>query len=292
MNEQGGWVMTRPLRLEFSGALYHVLSRGNRRESIYLNDGDFTAFLALLAEVCERFNWLIHAYCLMTNHYHLLIETPDANLSRGMRHLNGVYTQRFNRRHRRVGHVFQGRYKALLVQKDAYLLELTRYIVLNPVRARMVQTAGEWRWSNYRYTVGKAVPPTWLEMDWLLAQFGNQRSEAVSAYRRFVAEGLNAGNPFANVEEQLFLGDDAFASRLRDMQKSESLSEISPAHRRALALSLEEYSKLSTSRDEAMACAYLSGAYKMREIADHFGVHYMTVSRAVRRKSGMFECET
>ena len=284
--------MTRPLRLEFAGALYHVLSRGNRRESIYLNDGDFIAFLTLLAEVCERFNWLIHAYCLMTNHYHLLVETPDANLSRGMRHLNGVYTQGFNRRHRRVGHVFQGRYKALLVQKDAYLLELTRYIVLNPVRARMVRSAGEWRWSNYRYTVGKAAPPAWLEQDWLLAQFGTQRSESVAAYRRFVAEGLAAGDPFDNIEAQLFLGDAAFARRLRDMQKSESLSEISPAHRRALALSLEEYSQQSTSRDEAMACAYLSGAYKMREIADHFGVHYMTVSRAVRRMSGMCECET
>ena len=111
--------MTRPLRLEFAGALYHITARGDRREEIYLDDEDRTRFLTLLGEVCQRFNWTTQAYCLMTNHYHLVIETPDANLSAGMRQLNGVYTQRFNRRHRRVGHVFQGRYHAVIVQKEA-----------------------------------------------------------------------------------------------------------------------------------------------------------------------------
>jgi len=142
--------MARPLRLESAGALYHVTARGDRGEDIYLDDADREDFLALLGEVCDRFNWAIHAYCLMTNHYHLLVETPDGNLSRGMRQLNGVYTQASNRRRRRVGHVFQGRYKAILVQKEAYLLELSRYVVLNPVRARVVGQAGEWPWSNYR----------------------------------------------------------------------------------------------------------------------------------------------
>ena len=130
--------MARPLRIEFDGALYHVTSRGNKREDIYLDDIDRLIFLDVLAEVCRRFNWVCHAYCQMTNHYHLLIETPDANLSLGMRHLNGVYTQKFNYHHDRVGHVFQGRYKGILVEKEAHLLELARYIVLNPVRARMV----------------------------------------------------------------------------------------------------------------------------------------------------------
>ena len=130
--------MARPLRLEFAGALYHVTSRGDRREDIYLDDGDRQDWLAVLAHVCERFNWVVHAYCQMTNHYHLLVETVDGNLSQGMRQLNGLYTQRFNRRHRQVGHLFQGRYKAILVQKEAHLLELSRYVVLNPVRAGMV----------------------------------------------------------------------------------------------------------------------------------------------------------
>ena len=127
--------MTRPLRLEFPGALYHVTARGNARQGIYLDDQDRHLFLSVLSEVVGRFAWICHAYCLMDNHYHLLIETPQANLSLGMRQLNGVYTQRLNRRHARAGHVFQGRFKAILVERDAYLLKLARYIVLNPLRA-------------------------------------------------------------------------------------------------------------------------------------------------------------
>ena len=126
--------MARPLRIEYPGAVYHVTSRGNARKKIFLDDIDRDEFLATLGWVVERFGWGCHAYCLMDNHFHLLIETPKPNLSLGMRQLNGVYTQRFNRRHKRVGHLFQGRFKAILVERDSYLLELARYIVLNPVR--------------------------------------------------------------------------------------------------------------------------------------------------------------
>ncbi len=125
--------MARPLRIEFSGALYHVMARGNAREAIYLDDGDRQSFLDSLVRACERFDWALWAYCLMDNHYHLLVETRRPTLSRGMREVNGVYTQGFNRRHRRVGHVLQGRFKAILVDRDSYLLEVSRYIVLNPV---------------------------------------------------------------------------------------------------------------------------------------------------------------
>ena len=130
--------MARPLRIEFEGALYHVTSRGNARQHIFLHDSDRKKFFDVLADVVERFQWICHAYCLMDNHYHLVIETPEANLSRGMRQLNGVYTQVFHRRHGRVGHLFQGRYKAILVEKESYLLELAKYVVLNPVRAGLV----------------------------------------------------------------------------------------------------------------------------------------------------------
>ena len=134
--------MARPLRLEFAGALYHVTACGNERHNIFLGniDDNRGAFLDVLASTCERFNWICHAYCLMTNHYHLLVETPDANLSKGMHQLNGVYTQYVNRRHGRVGHLFQGRFKGILVERDSYLLELARYVVLNPVRAGIAQT--------------------------------------------------------------------------------------------------------------------------------------------------------
>ena len=127
--------MSRPLRIEFPGGLYHVTSRGDRREAIYLSDADRQYWLELLGQVCTRYNWLCHAYCLMDNHFHIVVETIDGNLSAGMRHLNGVYTQWHNRSHNRVGHVFQGRFKAIIVQREAYLLELARYVVLNPVRA-------------------------------------------------------------------------------------------------------------------------------------------------------------
>jgi len=153
--------MARPLRLEFAGALYHVTSRGNERKPIYFEEADFELFLNILGQVCEQHNWVIHAFCLMTNHYHLLVETPDANLSKGMRQLNGVYTQAINRRYRRVGHLFQGRYKAILVDKDAYLLELSRYIILNPIRAKMVDSLEEWPWSSWHCAMGLEASPDW-----------------------------------------------------------------------------------------------------------------------------------
>jgi len=181
--------MARPLRLEFPGALYHVTARGNHQEDIYEEDGDRLEFLSVFQEVCDRYNWICHAYCLMSNHYHLLIETPDANLSKGMRQLNGVYTQAFNRKHNRVGHLFQGRYKAILVEKDSYLFELSRYIVLNPVRAQMVRSAVNWRWSSYRAMIGQIKTPVFLESDWILSAFGKRKSKAIIGYKKFVSEG-------------------------------------------------------------------------------------------------------
>ena len=149
--------MARPLRLEFAGALYHITSRGDRREAIYRDNDDRLQWFEVVGQVCERFNWVIHGYCQMTNHYHLLAETIDGNLSRGMRQLNGIYTQNFNRRHHESGHVFQGRYKAILVQKDCHLLELTRYVVLNPVRAGMVMRPEEWAWTSYHATISTGI---------------------------------------------------------------------------------------------------------------------------------------
>lgn len=285
--------MTRPLRLEYAGALYHVMARGNRRGPLYLEDADFAQFLKTLGSVCERFNWLVHTYCLMTNHYHLLVETPEGNLGRGMRQLNGVYTQWFNRCHNEVGHLFQGRYKAILVQKDAYLLELSRYIVLNPVRARMVESPQAWFWSSYRAAIGQTAVPSWLEVDWLLAQFGQRRREALTSYAAFVAEGLGAANPLDDVRHQLFLGDGDFVARFANTKACEELDEISRAQRRPMVRSLASYEATHEDRKAAMARAYGSGGYTMKEIATYFGVHYMTVSRAVRKleKAKMLDCE-
>jgi REP-associated tyrosine transposase len=275
--------MARPLRLEFANALYHITSRGDGREDIFLTDDDRTVFLAVLAEVWARFNWTVHAYCLMGNHYHLLVETPDANLSKGMRQLNGVYTQRFNRAHQRVGHVFQGRYKAVLVEKEAHLLELARYVVLNPVRAGMVCNPGEWRWSSYRPTVGEAAVPQWLETRWLLAAFARTESEAAAEYAHFVADGKGQPSPWEHLSNQVFLGSEAFVEKmLRKAPRGRDRSEIPQAKSRPRPKTLQRYAKENPERDKAIAVAYASGGYSMKEIGDFFGLHYSRVSKIVR----------
>jgi len=276
--------MSRPLRIELAGGLYHVTSRGDRREPIYRDRQDRADWLALLGEVCARFNWRCHAYCEMTNHYHLVVETPDANLSRGMRQLNGVYTQATNRRHGLVGHLFQGRFKAILVERDAYLLEVARYVVLNPVRAAMVSQAGDWPWSSYRAMVGQAPAPAWLETDWVLGQFGEERSSAQAGYAAFVREGFGQPSIWEGLRHQVFLGSEAFAERhCTPPEPRERLREVPRAQRRALAKSVAEFAHRYPDRREAMARAFQTGVYTMQEVADYFGVHYSTVSRAVRR---------
>ena len=284
-------VVARPLRIEFNGALYHVTSRGDRREAIYEDDEDRERFLEVLSEVVERFNWLCQAYCLMSNHYHLVVETPDGNLSKGMRQLNGVYTQASNRRHRRTGHLFQGRFKAILVDKDSYLLELTRYVVLNPVRARRVKDPGNYRWSSYRAMVGEAPVPSWLATDGLLALFGKRRAEARRRYRRFVQEGIGAKGLWSNLSQQIYLGDERFVKRMQ--AKAERLNDklsIPRAQRRAPAPSLARLEKRHRSRDDAMVAAHATGVYSYREIGEYFGLHPASVGRIVRAR--MLRCET
>ncbi|MDI1352276.1 MAG: transposase, partial [bacterium] len=182
--------MARELRIEYFGALYHITSRGNKQENIYLSDADKILFLEIISEVCKRCNWICYAYCLMSNHYHLLIETPLGNISRGMQLLNGIYTQRFNRIHNRVGHVYQGRYKSILVEKERYLLELSRYIVLNPVRAKIVARANDWIWSSYQTTIGQTLKQPWLAGEFILSLFSSHLPTAIKKYQAFVEKGL------------------------------------------------------------------------------------------------------
>jgi len=277
--------MARPLRIELAGGLYHVTSRGDRREAIYRDDEDRSVWLTVLGEVCRRFNWRCHAYCEMTNHFHIVVETPEANLSKGMRQLNGVYTQATNRRHGLVGHLFQGRFKAILVERDAYLLELARYVVLNPVRAGIVQQAGDWPWSSYRAVVGQEVAPAWLETDWLLGQFGAERARAQAGYADFVRQGIDEPSVWDGLRHQVFLGSEGFIERHRGAASEplERLREVPRAQRRPLAKPLVEFARRYRDRREAMARAFQTGVYTMQEIADFFDVHYSTVSRAVRQ---------
>jgi putative transposase len=276
--------MSRPLRLEFAGGLYHVTSRGDRRENIYVDDSDRQKWLELLGQVCSRYNWRCHAYCLMSNHYHIVVETAEGNLSKGMRQLNGVYTQYFNHAHQRVGHVFQGRYKGILVDKDAYLLELSRYVVLNPVRARMVRDAKNWPWSSYHAMIGTQSVQKWLEVDWLLSQFGRQRSRAIAKYRDFVRAGVGLPGLWSDLSQQIYLGDDGFIKKMqKKLSKEADLREIPRAQRRARARGLEYYANRHKYKKDAMLVAYSTGEYTMMEIADYFEVHYSTVSRVIKK---------
>ena len=276
--------MARPLRIELAGGLYHVTSRGDRREAIYRDDEDRRAWLGVFGEVCSRFNWRCHAYCQMGNHYHVVVETPEPNLSKGMRQLNGVYTQSTNRRHGLVGHLFQGRFSGILVEREGYLLELARYVVLNPVRAGMVRHAGDWVWSSYGAMVGRAPVPAWLETDWLLSHFGGSRSRAQAGYADFVRRGTGESSIWEGLRHQVFLGGEGFVARHRTaVQSLERLREVPRAQRRPLAEPLAGFARRYPDRREGMARAYRTGVYTMQEIADCFGVHYSTVSRAVRR---------
>ena len=271
--------MARPLRLEFPGAVYHVTSRGNRREPIFLDNDDRQRFLGLLQRVTGRFGWLCFAYCLMNNHYHLLIETPRANLALGMQTLNSAYAQSFNARHGCVGHVLQGRYGAILVEQEGHLLEVARYVVLNPVRACFVRHPGEWLWSSYRATAGHVGSPRFLASETLLGHFGTSRARA--RYRLFVEDGAGR-NPWTALHGGLYLGSEEFARR--HAPAAHVLPEIRRGHVRPVRPPLVEL--LQGPSKQAIATAYHDHGYRLREIADYLGVHYATVSRRLRSQEG------
>ncbi len=245
---------------------------GNAKRAIFRDDGDREVFLSVLWGVVERFHWLCHAYCLMDNHYHIMVETPEGNLSKGMRQLNGVYTQQFNRRRRRVGHVFQGRNKAIVVERDSYLLELSRCIILNPVRAGMDRSAAHYKWRSYRATGGLGKAPVGLETGWVLSQFGARKSEAQRRYREFVSAGLGGKSPFSEVIGQLFLGSKEFVSEHAPLlEGSALLKEIPREQRFADRPALEEiFGALEIgSRDQLIRKAVYAYGYTLTQIGQY-----------------------
>lgn len=238
--------MSRPLRLDHAGALWHVTSRGNERREVFRDDEDRREFLRLLGRAVELFGWKLHAFVLMGNHYHLLVGTPEATLSRGMRQLNGDYAQHFNRRHGRDGHVFRGRFKAVLVQRESHLLEVARYVVRNPVRAGMVKSAEEWPWSSYRATAGLEPVPAWLDASFLLEVFGARRAAAAARYREFVADSAAASyDPWKQVLGQIYLGSASFAEGARaGLAPADAARDVPRRQREPVAPSVEEVVRL------------------------------------------------
>ncbi|MEA1940099.1 MAG: transposase, partial [Candidatus Caldatribacteriota bacterium] len=233
----------------------------------------------------KRYHFLLHAYCLMDNHYHLLLETPEGNLSKGMRQLNGLYAQRFNQEHQRVGHLLQGRYKALLVDKENYLLELCRYIVLNPVRADIVKDPKDYEWSSYLATIGdKRIPG--LFIDWLLSQFSEEKEKASRLYQSFILSGIKETSPLKSVKGQLILGKKSFIDQMEYLlHGKEKLQEIPRKQRFITRPPLNEVLKFrdKKQRNQVMYIAHLQYAYTLKEIAEYLGIHYTTVSKVVKR---------
>ncbi len=279
--------MARPLRIQYPGAVYHVTGRGNERKAIFRDDVDRERFLDTLAGVNRRYHFICHAYCLMNNHYHLVLETPEGNLSKGMRNLNGVYTQAFNRRHRRPGHLLQGRYKAILVQKESHLLEVCRYVVLNPVRANATSSPEVWRWSSYRATAGRAKPHPCLTVAWVLESFGRRRTKARTAYRAFVREGMGRESIWTELQGQSLLGKADFVERFQAYAKGRQRDLEIPRMQRHLGrpalgtLFSARVRKMKAKRDEAIRKAVDEHGYSQKEISEHLGLHYSTISRLV-----------
>jgi REP element-mobilizing transposase RayT len=277
--------MARPIRLELPDAIYHVTTRGNGGGDIFADDQDRQQFLTVLAEVVSRAGWIVYAYVLMDNHYHLLIETPNSNLSRGMRQLNGVYTQRFNSRHGTGGQVFQGRFKAILVERNGFLLELCRYIVLNPLRLKAVKNISRYKWSSYRATAGEATVPVWLNTGWILDHFGRSSVVAQRKYAEFIEAGTGLPSPLSSVKSQILLGSAAFVKKmkLRLLSKVDIRREKKRIKRPNLnTLFPAKIRNNKVMRNEVIKRAYQEYAYTMAEIADATQIHFSTVSKVIK----------
>ena len=302
--------MARPLRINYEGAVYHVTARGNERKNIVIDDDDRRRFVKVLLDVVDQFGVILYAWVLMDNHYHLLLETPKANLSLAIRHLNGVYTQGFNRGHKRAGHLFQGRFKSILVEKEPYLLELCRYVVLNPVKAGTVSHPREWLWGSYRSTSGEEECPKWLEADWILSQFGRSREQARESYRKFVEAGMDREeSPWSELRSQIYLGGEGFLEGVKQyIKKRKDDREIPEIQKRPTVLTWEkllervakyygvetgELLKRTYRPSEARRVSiYLSRrvlSMKLGEIGMKFELGYTGVSRCVMAVSKLVE---
>ncbi len=289
--------MSRPLRIEYPGAFYHVTSRGNERKMVFQSTRDREKYLTYLESAHHRYGAIIHVYCLMGNHYHLLLETSRGNLSKVVHHINGAYTTYFNIKRGRSGHLFQGRFKGILVEKDAYCRELSRYIHLNPVRAGMVKSPLEYPWSSYRYFIGRDKKPEWLTTELVLGDFGGEGRKGFKRYREYVERGetKELESPFKRVIASTFLGSEEFINNIRMeyLEKKKIDKRNIPAIKKVLkGPSLEDIEKAVVKvlgRDHTVykkMCIYLSHQYsgkRLDEIGAYFGMRGSAISQLSRR---------
>lgn len=295
--------MARPLRIEYPSAFYHITARGNEQKNIFRDDKDRERFLAYLETAVGRYKAVIHVYCLMSNHYHLLMSTAEGNLSQIMRHINGGYTTRFNKRHNRFGHLFQGRYKAILVDADPYAGELSRYIHLNPVRADMVRQPEQYQWSSYAAYIGNTKTPRWLTTDWLLQYFGQKPAAAKKAYTFFVnaAIGTDEENPLKEATSTLILGNTDFIDDIKKKYLSgkekdrdiPALKELTKTSIEGIIKAAQEEfrAKPTLARKAAIHLSHRYSGRSLKEIGQEFGIGESAVSLASSRfESDLKEC--
>ena len=282
--------MTRPLRLQFAGALYHVMNRGNARQPVFLDDRDHHAFLDLIGQTCVEFDWHCHAHCLMPNHFHLLLQTRTPNLARGMRQLAGIFTQRYNKRHARVGHLFQGRYKSFLIEDGRYLMEVACYIVLNPVRAKLVRDPAQWRWSAYAWLAGQRPAPAWADPGAIWSALATDPANAARVFREQAGRATDDGAMPPQALALRIVGSDGFraaqASRLRPHRADPRFTvPARHADRPSLAALFAESGRRApgAARDEVMREAVQRWGYTQTAVAAQLGMHPASVSRLMAR---------
>jgi len=289
--------VARPLRIEYPGAFYHVTSRGNERRTVFQSNRDREKYLSYLESAHERYGAVIHVYCLMGNHYHLLLETPRGNLSKILHYINGAYTTYFNIKRGRSGHLFQGRYKGILVDKDEYCKELSRYVHLNPVRAGIVKAPLEYPWSSYRYYVGRDKKPKWLTTEFVLGDFGSEGRRGFRKYREYVerVENKELSNPLKKVIASTFLGGREFIERIKleYLEGKEIDRRDLPALKKILMGPSPESIERAVMKIVGgghplfrKICIYLSyqrSGLNLREIGEYFGMQRSAISQLSRR---------
>ena len=288
--------MARPLRIEYPGAFYHITSRGNEQQNIFKSDSDRIRFLSYLESAVERYKAVIHVYCLMNNHYHLLLETPMGNLSQIMRHINGAYTTYYNTKRKRFGHLLQGRYKAILIEADEYAEELSRYIHLNPVRAGIRGKLEEYQWSSYQYYIGKKQAPKWLTVDYILSYFGRETATAQKKYNKYVNALITDkgyDNPLKDTKASAILGGNEFINEIRDKYLSgkkidrnqPSLRELKRTNIKEIISEVKEIlgKNETISRKAAIYLCHRYSGRTLREIGKYFGIGESAISQTSRR---------
>ena len=279
--------MARPQRIEFAGALYHVSAKGLGSKDLgggrlFHDADDAERFLKILGQVCRRFDWVAMAYCLLPDHFELVVETRRRSLSEGMRRLSGLYGQAFNRRHGRHGPVFHGRFRAVLVDRELYLADVCREVLRAPVEAGLAAQARDWRWSSCR-AMEKGEAPDWLAKETLLRPFSDDPDVAAARFSAFVEIFLSGSDPWSDRRDQIYLGSEGFVEQVQELAERVrgSFGPLAEEPRKPLAWFAERYPE----PHEAMARAHLDGGYSQPEVAAHFGVHYSTVSRAATRRA-------